>query len=62
MGGKSQFPYMVDPNTDTSMYESDDIINYLFDKYGAQVTPSFPFPLPPSLPACLPPVLTHVPE
>ena len=35
MGGKSQFPYLVDPNTDTSMYESDDIINYLFDKYGS---------------------------
>ena len=34
MGGKSQFPYMVDPNTGTSMYESDDIINHLFDKYG----------------------------
>jgi hypothetical protein len=34
MGGKSQFPYMVDPNTGTSMYESDDIINYLFDNYG----------------------------
>ena len=34
MGGKKQFPYMVDPNTGTSMYESDDIIAYLFEKYG----------------------------
>lgn len=34
MGGKKQFPYMVDPNTGTSMYESDDIISYLFDTYG----------------------------
>lgn len=34
MGGQSQFPYMVDPNTKTSMYESDDIISYLFESYG----------------------------
>ncbi|KAL5231742.1 hypothetical protein ABZP36_030518 [Zizania latifolia] len=34
MGGKKQFPYMVDPNTGVSMYESDDIIKYLADKYG----------------------------
>ena len=25
---------MVDPNSKTSMYESDDIINYLFETYG----------------------------
>ncbi|KAL2554256.1 Thioredoxin family protein [Forsythia ovata] len=34
MGGKKQFPYMVDPNTGVSMYESDDIIKYLVEKYG----------------------------
>ncbi|XP_073052516.1 uncharacterized protein [Primulina eburnea] len=34
MGGKKQFPYMVDPNTGISMYESDDIIKYLVGKYG----------------------------
>jgi glutathione S-transferase len=34
LGGKAQFPYMVDPNTGTSMYESDAILAYLFDKYG----------------------------
>ncbi|KAL6559185.1 hypothetical protein OROHE_006554 [Orobanche hederae] len=34
MGGKPQFPYMVDPNTGVSMYESDDIIKYLVGKYG----------------------------
>ncbi|KAK7345336.1 hypothetical protein VNO77_15938 [Canavalia gladiata] len=34
MGGKQQFPYMVDPNTGVSMYESDDIIRYLVQKYG----------------------------
>lgn len=34
MGGKQMFPYMVDPNTGVSMYESDDIIKYLVQKYG----------------------------
>lgn len=34
MGGKKQFPYMVDPNTGVSMYESDNIIKYLAGKYG----------------------------
>ncbi len=30
-GGKAQFPYLVDPNTGVEMYESLDIIDYLFD-------------------------------
>ncbi|MCO5605794.1 hypothetical protein L7F22_059978 [Adiantum nelumboides] len=34
LGGKKQFPYMVDPNTGVSMYESDAIIKYLVEKYG----------------------------
>lgn len=34
MGGKQMFPYMVDPNTGVSMYESDDIMKYLVEKYG----------------------------
>ena len=33
-GGKALFPYLVDPNTSTAMYESDDIIAYLFARYG----------------------------
>lgn len=33
-GGKAQFPYLVDPNTKQELYESDDIITYLFDQYG----------------------------
>ncbi len=33
-GGKAQFPYLVDPNTGTEMYESADIIEYLFATYG----------------------------
>lgn len=33
-GGKEQFPYLVDPNTEVEMYESDDIVRYLFNQYG----------------------------
>jgi glutathione S-transferase len=33
-GGKYQFPYLVDPNTGKEMYESDDIIRYLYETYG----------------------------
>jgi glutathione S-transferase len=38
-GGKAQFPYLVDPNTGMEMYESDDIVNYLFSAYGAGPAP-----------------------
>lgn len=34
LGGKLQVPYLVDPNTATKMYESDDIIDYLNEAYG----------------------------
>ena len=33
-GGKAQFPYLADPNTGKAMYESSDIVRYLFDTYG----------------------------
>ncbi len=33
-GGKAQFPYLVDPNTGKAMYESDEILRYLFASYG----------------------------
>jgi glutathione S-transferase len=33
-GGKAQFPYLVDPNTGSEMYESDEIVAYLFERYG----------------------------
>lgn len=33
-GGKKMFPYLKDPNTGMSMYESDDIVQYLFNEYG----------------------------
>ncbi len=38
-GGKQQFPYLVDPNTGKEMYESDDIVRYLFQEYGARRVP-----------------------
>ena len=34
-GSKATFPYLVDPNTGVQMFESDDIINYLFRVYGS---------------------------
>jgi len=33
-GGRAQFPYLRDPNTGRSMYESDEIIAYLYEHYG----------------------------
>jgi len=33
-GGLRQFPYLVDLNTGSELYESEDIIDYLFDQYG----------------------------
>lgn len=34
LGGKEQFPYFFDPNTDKAMYESDDIAHYIAKTYG----------------------------
>jgi glutathione S-transferase len=34
LGGKEQFPYLVDPNTGKALYESSDIVRYLFEHYG----------------------------
>jgi len=33
-GGRELFPYLVDPNTGQAMYESSDIVAYLFSEYG----------------------------
>jgi glutathione S-transferase len=38
-GGKAQFPWLVDPNTGREMYESDDIVRYLYEQYGAGSPP-----------------------
>ena len=35
IGGKLLFPYLVDPNREVSMYESDDIMAYLKRPYAA---------------------------
>jgi glutathione S-transferase len=32
-GGKKQVPYLVDTDTTTALYESDDIIEYMRDQY-----------------------------
>jgi glutathione S-transferase len=36
-GGKTLFPFLVDPNTGREMYESDDILRYLAETYGGTV-------------------------
>ena len=38
-GGKAQFPYLVDRNTGVELYESLDIIDYLFATYGQRELP-----------------------
>jgi glutathione S-transferase len=40
LGGKQRFPYLVDPNTGESMYESADIIEYLYRRYGGRAAPT----------------------
>jgi len=40
LGGKQQFPFLVDPNTGESMYESDAIIGYLYRRYGGRPAPT----------------------
>ncbi len=40
LGGKQQFPFLVDPNTKQSMYESADIIGYLYKTYGGRPAPT----------------------
>jgi glutathione S-transferase len=45
MGGKAMFPFLVDPNTGKSMYESADIVAYLRKTYGAPSRPVWFGPL-----------------
>ena len=40
LGGKQQFPFLVDPNSGESMYESADIIEYLYRRYGGRSAPA----------------------
>jgi glutathione S-transferase len=39
LGGRAQFPFLVDANTGVEMYESLDIIAYLFETYGQRPLP-----------------------
>jgi len=45
-GGKVQAPYLVDPNTDGELYESDDIIGYLNATYGGGARAGWRLPVP----------------
>jgi glutathione S-transferase len=40
LGGRTQFPFLVDPNTKRSMYESADIIEHLYEQYGGRHAPT----------------------
>lgn len=40
LGGKTLFPYLMDPNTGTDLYESADIIDYLYQQYGGRAAPA----------------------
>ena len=35
LGGKKSVPFLHDPNTGTKLYESQDIVDYLYKEYGA---------------------------
>lgn len=37
--GRAQFPYMEDPNTGAAMFESRDIVRYMYQHYGAGSAP-----------------------
>lgn len=41
LGGKQQFPLLVDQNTDRVLYESGDILAYLFQQYGGRPVPGY---------------------
>ena len=40
-GGKAQFPYLHDPNTGARLYESTDIVAYLYETYAGGGGPSY---------------------
>jgi glutathione S-transferase len=46
LGGKIQVPYLIDPNTGTRLYESDEIIEYLNETYGNGQKAGWSLPLP----------------
>jgi len=46
LGGKVQVPYLVDPNTGTRLYESDEINDYLNDTYSGGKRAGWSLPIP----------------
>ena len=40
LGGKMMVPYLIDPNTAVAMYESDQVVRYLYNTYGSGVVPA----------------------
>ena len=61
LGGKAQFPFLVDANTGVQMYESDDIIAYLFETYGEEGE-TIPFTLQPSFVTTISASLSRLPR
>lgn len=41
LGGREQFPFLYDPNNDVSLYESADIVEYLYDTWGSRPAPGY---------------------
>lgn len=41
LGGKARFPLLFDPNRQKTLYESSEIVNYLYSHYGNGATPGF---------------------
>ncbi len=41
LGGRTQFPFLVDPNNGVQLYESADIVRYLFQTYGRRPPPLY---------------------
>ncbi len=39
LGGRAQFPLLIDPNADLVLYESDAIVRHLFERYGRTRVP-----------------------
>jgi glutathione S-transferase len=46
LGGKIQVPYLIDPNTGTHLYESNDITDYLNEAYGGGAHAGWSLPVP----------------
>lgn len=46
IGGRLQFPLLIDTNTDTTLYESQQIVGYLFRTYGTGEVPAWYRPQP----------------